>query len=72
MRRDTALGSPGAVRDYLHITLARREHDVLMALFLDAQDRLLAAEELFRDTLTQTSVYPREVVKGRSRSTPPR
>ena len=61
--RDTVLGSPGAVRDFLRITLARREHEVFMALFLDAQNRLLAAEELFRGTLTQTSVYPREVVK---------
>lgn len=63
VRRDTVLGSPGAVRDYLRLTLARREHEVFMALFLDAQNRLLAAEELFRGTLTQTSVYPREVVK---------
>jgi DNA repair protein RadC len=63
VRRDTALNSPGAVRDYLRLTLARREHEVFMALFLDAQNRLLVAEELFRGTLTQTSVYPREVVK---------
>jgi DNA repair protein RadC len=63
VRRDTALNSPGAVRDYLRLTLARREHEVFMALFLNAQNRLLVAEELFRGTLTQTSVYPREVVK---------
>jgi DNA repair protein RadC len=63
VRRDTALNSPGAVRDYLRLTLAHREHEVFMALFLDAQNRLLVAEELFRGTLTQTSVYPREVVK---------
>lgn len=63
VRRDTVLGSPAAVRDYLRLTLARREHEVFMALFLDAQNRLLVAEELFRGTLTQTSVYPREVVK---------
>jgi DNA repair protein RadC len=63
VRRDTALNSPGAVRDYLRLTLGRREHEVFVALFLDAQNRLLVAEELFRGTLTQTSVYPREVVK---------
>jgi DNA repair protein RadC len=63
VRRDTVFGSPGAVRDYLRLTLAQREHEVFIALFLDAQNRLLAAEELFRGTLTQTSVYPREVVK---------
>jgi DNA repair protein RadC len=63
IRRDPALSSPDKVRDYLKMTLAHREHEVFMALFLDAQNRLLTADELFRGTLTQTSVYPREVVK---------
>jgi DNA repair protein RadC len=63
IRRDPALSSPDKVRDYLKMTLARRPHEVFMALFLDAQNRLLTADELFRGTLTQTSVYPREVVK---------
>jgi len=57
------LSSPQAVRDYLRLTLAGRPHEVFMALWLDAQNCLLAAEELFHGTLTQTSVYPREVVK---------
>jgi DNA repair protein RadC len=57
------LSSPRAVRDYLQLTLGGRAHEVFMAMFLDAQNRLLASEELFRGTLTQTSVYPREVVK---------
>ncbi|MBI3150171.1 MAG: DNA repair protein RadC [Betaproteobacteria bacterium] len=60
--KDT-LASPAAVRDYLRLTLAARPHEVFLALMLDAQNRLIAAEELFRGTLTQTSVYPREVVK---------
>lgn len=60
----SALTSPGAVRDYLRLTLGSREHEVFIALFLDAQHRTLAVEELFRGTLTQTSVYPREVVKA--------
>ena len=59
-----ALTSPGAVRDYLRLALGSREHEVFIALFLDAQHRTLAVEELFRGTLTQTSVYPREVVKA--------
>ncbi len=59
-----ALTSPGAVRDYLRLVLGGREHEVFVVLFLDAQHRVLAAEELFRGTLTQTSVYPREVVKA--------
>jgi len=62
-RRDPALSSPDKVRDYLNVTLAHREHEVFMALFLDEQNRLLTADELFRGTLTQASVYPREVVK---------
>jgi DNA repair protein RadC len=58
-----ALSSPRAVRDYLRLALAGREHEVFVALLLDAQHRVTACEELFRGTLTQTSVYPREVVK---------
>jgi DNA repair protein RadC len=57
------LSSPGAVRDYLRLSLAGRPHEVFLVLLLDAQHRVVAAEELFRGTLTQTSVYPREVVK---------
>ena len=54
--------SPKAVRDYLQLQLGARSHEVFAVLFLDSQNRLLAMEELFRGTLTQTSVYPREVV----------
>ncbi|PKO34549.1 MAG: hypothetical protein CVU34_07280 [Betaproteobacteria bacterium HGW-Betaproteobacteria-7] len=61
--RDT-LSSPGKVRDWLRLQLATRPHEVFMALWLDAQNRLLKTEELFSGTLTQTSVYPREVVKA--------
>lgn len=63
LRAGDALSSPAAVRDFLRLTLAGREHEVFMAVLLDAQNRILACEELFRGTLTQTSVYPREVVK---------
>jgi DNA repair protein RadC len=51
------------VRDYLTLRLSDRPHEVFVCLFLDAQHRLIACSELFRGTLTQTSVYPREVVK---------
>lgn len=63
LRSRPALSSPGAVRDWLRLTLAPLPHEVFVALWLDAQNRLIAADELFRGTLTQTSVYPREVVK---------
>ncbi len=65
MRRGTeCLTSPSSVRDYLRLRIGGREHEVFVALWLDAQNRLIASEELFRGTLTQTSVYPREVVKA--------
>ena len=63
MESGDALNSPGAVRDYLQLLLRGRQQEVFMAIFLDAQHRVIAAEELFSGTLTQTSVYPREVVK---------
>ena len=64
LRSGSALTSPGAVRDYLRLVLAGKDHEVFVAVFLDAQHRVIDAEELFQGTLTQTSVYPREVVKA--------
>jgi len=63
MRQGIAFTSPQAVRDYLRLHLAGLQHEVFVGIFLDAQNRLLAAEDLFRGTLTQTSVFPREIVK---------
>lgn len=57
------LSTPSAVRDYLRLSMAGLEHEIFIALWLDAQNRLIESEELFRGTLTQTSVYPREIVK---------
>jgi DNA repair protein RadC len=64
LREASALTSPGAVRDYLRLALGGRPHEVFVCLFLDAQHRVVRVEELFRGTLAQTSVYPREVVKA--------
>jgi DNA repair protein RadC len=63
LRERDVLTSPEAVRDYLRLQLSGLAYEVFFALWLDARHRLLAAEELFRGTLSQTSVYPREVVK---------
>lgn len=63
MRSGDALNSPRAVREYLQLLLRGREQEVFMVVFLDTQHRVIAAEELFHGTLTQASVYPREVVK---------
>jgi len=59
----SALTSPGAVRDYLRLSLAHRQHEVFVCIWLDAQHKIVGTEEAFRGTLTQTSVYPREIVK---------
>jgi DNA repair protein RadC len=63
MQARDSLASPAAVRGYLRLRLQHLGHEVFWGVFLDAQNRVIAAEELFRGTLTQTSVYPREVVK---------
>jgi DNA repair protein RadC len=63
MRKSDAFSSPKTVRDYLRLHLSGLTHEVFFALWLDAQNRLILAEQLFTGTLTQTSVYPREVVK---------
>ena len=58
-----AFDSPQAVKDYLALHLAHLPYEVFAVLFLDGQHRLLKFEEMFRGTLTHTSVYPREIVK---------
>ena len=63
MQRGDALTSPGAVRRYLSLLLKDKPHEEFWAVFLDAQNRVTQAEMLFRGTLTQTSVHPREVIK---------
>lgn len=63
LRERDALASPQAVRDYLRLRLGGLQREVFLTLFLDAQNRVLAVDELFSGTLTQTAVYPREVVK---------
>jgi DNA repair protein RadC len=62
LQERAVLADPSAVRHYLQLQLAQRMHEVFAVCFLDAQNKLLATEELFRGTLNQTSVYPREVV----------
>lgn len=64
MRRGPLMDSPQVIRDWLRLYCARLDREVFLVLYLDAQHQLIEAEELFRGTLTQTSVYPREVVKG--------
>ncbi len=57
------MNTPQLVRDFLRLSLAGRQHEIFMGIFLNTRHRVIATEELFTGTLTQTSVYPREVVK---------
>lgn len=63
LKQGAALDSPTAVRDFLRLRLHGLAHEVFVGVFLDARHRVLGVEDLFRGTLMQTSVYPREVVK---------
>ena len=63
MKSGVNLSSPTAVRDFLRLSIQNRQVEVFVGLFLDAQNRVIAVEELFSGTLTQTSVFPREVVR---------
>ncbi len=72
MKSRDSLASPAAVRGYLRLRMQDLGHECFYCVFLDAQNRVIAAEELFRGTLTQTSVYPREVVKHALPTTPRR
>ena len=63
VRRGATMSSPQAVKDHLRLEIGALEHEVFCVLFLDAQDRIIELRQMFRGTVSQTSVYPREVVK---------
>ncbi len=64
LKRGEVLGQPDRVRDYLRLIFKGQPHESFWVLYLDAQHRLMVSEQLFRGTLTQTAVYPREVLKA--------
>jgi DNA repair protein RadC len=57
------LSSPQDVKDYLRLEIGLLEYEVFCVVFLDAQHRVIELRQMFRGTVSQTSVYPREVVK---------
>ena len=63
IKERSALTSPGAVRDYLRVALGHRPNEVFVCIWLDAQHKVIGIEDVSQGTLTQTSVYPREIVK---------
>jgi DNA repair protein RadC len=64
LKASAALSSPQAVRDYLRLKLAARKEEVFLCIWLDAQHKAIDIQQAFTGTLTQTSVYPREIVKA--------
>lgn len=64
VRRGVTMSSPQAVKDHLRLQLGLLEHEMFCVLFLDAQHRIIEFQQLFRGTVSQTSVYPRELVKA--------
>jgi len=63
LRARPVFDSPESVRNYLRLKFAGQSYESFVVLFVDASNRLISADEMFRGTLTQTAVYPREVVK---------
>jgi DNA repair protein RadC len=63
VRRGARMCSPQAVKDFLRLSIGTLEHEMFTVVYLDAQHRLIAIKELFRGSISQTSVYPREVLK---------
>ncbi|HWK69543.1 MAG TPA: DNA repair protein RadC [Burkholderiaceae bacterium] len=64
MTRGTAFSSPATVKEYLTTKLSGLDVEVFAVLFLDSQHCLIEYVEMFQGTLSQTSVYPREVVRA--------
>ena len=63
LKQGDALNSPDQVKQFLRLSLSGKQQEIFVGIFLDTQHRILATEELFSGTLSQTSVYPREVIK---------
>jgi DNA repair protein RadC len=63
VREQPVFNASESVRAYLQVHMGKLPHEEFAVLFLDAQHRLITMKPLFRGTLTQTSVYPREVVR---------
>jgi len=63
LKCNDVLNSPQSVRNFLRLSLARKPHEVFLGIFLDTRNQIIASEELASGTLTETSVYPREVIK---------
>jgi len=64
LHANSVFESPQALHEWLRLRCAHLEHEVFLVMYLTVQNQMIEIEEVFRGTLTQTSVYPREIVKG--------
>ena len=64
MSKTPVFACPQALHEWLRLYCAHLEHEVFIVLYLSVQNQMIDVEDVFRGTLTQTSVYPREIVRG--------
>jgi len=64
LNSNSVFQSPRDLHDWLRLRCAHLEHEIFLVMYLTVQNQMIEIEEVFRGTLTQTSVYPREIVKG--------
>jgi DNA repair protein RadC len=63
LMHDSVLGSPVQMRELIQAKIGRLPHEVFLCLHLDSKNRLIECQELFRGSVAQTAIYPREIVK---------
>jgi DNA repair protein RadC len=63
LTHDSILGSPAQMRELIQVTIGHLPHEVFLCLHLDSKNRLIECQELFRGSVAQTAIYPREIVK---------
>lgn len=64
LNSNSVFQSPRDLHDWLRLRCAHLEHEIFLVMYLTVQNQMIEIEDVFRGTLTQTSVYPREIVKG--------
>ena len=63
LMHDSVLGSPAQMRELIQAKIGHLPHEVFLCLHLDSKNRLIECQELFRGSVAQTAIYPREIVK---------
>ena len=63
LMHDSVLGSPAQMRELIQVKIGHLPHEVFLCLHLDSKNRLIECQELFRGSVAQTAIYPREILK---------